>query len=45
MVVKYLKLDDSKDVFNDSLPVPINKESDAIERELILKQLLFYVKT
>ena len=41
MVVKYLKLDDSKDVFNNSLPVPINKESDAIERELILKQLLF----
>ena len=41
MVVKYLKLDDSKDIFNNSLPVPINKESDAIERELILKQLLF----
>ena len=41
MVVKYLKLDNSKDIFNNSLPVPINKESDAIERELILKQLLF----
>ena len=38
---KYLKLDDSKDIFNNSLPVPINKESDTIERELILKQLLF----
>ena len=41
MVLKYLKLDNTKDVFNNSLPVPVNKESDTIERELILKQLLF----
>ena len=41
MVSKYLKLDNSKSIFNESLPVPVNKESDTIERELILKQLLF----
>ena len=41
MVSKYLKLDNSKNIFNESLPVPVNKESDTIERELILKQLLF----
>ena len=26
---------------NPNLPVPVNNESDTIERELILKQLLF----
>jgi len=41
MVRKYLKLDSPENIFNDSLPVPVNKDSDAIERELILKQLLF----
>ena len=41
MVSKYLKLDSQNSIFNDSLPVPMNKESDSIERELILKQLLF----
>ena len=41
MVSKYLKLDNSKNIFNESLPVPVNRESDTIERELILKQLLF----
>ena len=41
MVRQYLKLDDQGYNSNDSLPVPVNKDSDAIERELILKQLLF----
>lgn len=41
MVIKYLKLDTIENSFNDSLPVPVNKDSDSIERELILKQLLF----
>jgi DNA-binding NtrC family response regulator len=41
MVRKYLKLDFPDNSFNDSLPVPVNKDSDTIERELILKQLLF----
>ena len=41
MVRKYLKLDSQDSSFNDSLPVPVNKDSDTIERELILKQLLF----
>ena len=41
MVIKYLKLDSPENIFNDSLPVPVNKDSDTIERELILKQLLF----
>ena len=41
MVRKYLNLDSPENIFNDSLPVPVNKDSDAIERELILKQLLF----
>ena len=39
MVKQYLEIDESP--FNDSLPVPVNKDSDTIERELILKQLLF----
>ena len=39
MVSKYLKLDPY--ISNDSLPVPVNGESDTIERELILKQLLY----
>ena len=41
MVRKYLNLDADENSFNDSLPVPVNKDSDTIERELILKQLLF----
>ena len=41
MVAKYLKLDFEQKAFNGSLPVPVNKDSDTIERELILKQLLF----
>ena len=41
MVIKYLKLDSLENSFNDSLPVPVNKDTDTIERELILKQLLF----
>ena len=41
MVAKYLKLDFEQKAFNESLPVPVNKDSDTIERELILKQLLF----
>ena len=41
MVRKYLKLDSPDNSFNDSLPVPVNRDSDTIERELILKQLLF----
>tara|TARA_Y100001970_G_scaffold40401_1_gene49739 strand:+ start:2516 stop:3715 length:1200 start_codon:yes stop_codon:yes gene_type:complete len=41
MVAKYLKLDFDQKAFNGSLPVPVNKDSDTIERELILKQLLF----
>ena len=41
MVRKYLKLDASPYASNDSLPVPVNQDSDTIERELILKQLLF----
>ena len=41
MVAKYLNFGSQDYVFNDSLPVPVNKESDSIERELILKQLLF----
>tara|TARA_Y100001936_G_scaffold115838_1_gene113320 strand:- start:58 stop:1266 length:1209 start_codon:yes stop_codon:yes gene_type:complete len=41
MVRKYLKLDASPYSSNDSLPVPVNQDSDTIERELILKQLLF----
>ena len=41
MVRKYLKLDSQENSFNGSLPVPVNKDSDTIERELILKQLLF----
>jgi len=39
MVQKYLKLESYNS--NDALPVPVNNNSDAIERELILKQLLF----
>ena len=39
MVQKYLKLESYDS--NDALPVPVNNSSDAIERELILKQLLF----
>ena len=39
MVQKYLKLESYDS--NDTLPVPVNNSSDAIERELILKQLLF----
>ncbi len=39
MVQKYLKIDSYNS--SDSLPVPVNNDSDAIERELILKQLLF----
>ena len=39
MVQKYLKLDSFQS--NPNLPVPINNDSDTIERELILKQLLF----
>ena len=39
MVKKYLKLESYDS--NDALPVPVNNSSDAIERELILKQLLF----
>ena len=39
MVQKYLKLESYNS--NDALPVPVNNDSDAIERELILKQLLF----
>ena len=39
MVQRYLKLESYDS--NDALPVPINNNSDAIERELILKQLLF----
>ena len=41
MVIKYLKLDSLENSFNDSLPVLVNKDTDTIERELILKQLLF----
>lgn len=41
MVIKYLKLDSLENSFNESLPVPVNKDTDTIERELILKQLLF----
>ena len=41
MFSKYLKLDSQNSIFIASLPVPMNKESDSIERELILKQLLF----
>ena len=40
MVKRYLKLEDSYNL-NAALPVPVNNDSDAIERELILKQLLF----
>ena len=39
MVQKYLKLESYNS--NDALPVPVNNDSDAVERELILKQLLF----
>ena len=39
MVQKYLKLESYSS--NDALPVPVNNDSDAVERELILKQLLF----
>mgnify|MGYP001276556576 CR=1 FL=1 len=39
MVQKYLKIDSYNS--SDSLPVPVNNDSDTIERELILKQLLF----
>jgi len=39
MVQKYLKLESYNS--NDALPVPVNNNSDSIERELILKQLLF----
>ena len=39
MIRDYLKLDPI--ISNDSLPVPINNDTDSIERELILKQLLF----
>ena len=39
MVQKYLKLESYDS--NDALPVPVNSNSDTIERELILKQLLF----
>jgi len=39
MVRNYLKLEPI--FLNDSLPVPVNNDADAIERELILKQLLF----
>ena len=39
MVQNYLKMDTYTS--NDNLPVPMNNDSDALERELILKQLLF----
>ena len=39
MIRDYLQMEPLS--FNDSLPVPVNNDSDAIERELILKQLLF----
>ena len=39
MVQRYLKLDSHNS--NGFLPVPVNNDSDVIERELILKQLLF----
>ena len=39
MIRDYLKLDPI--ISNDSLPVPVNNDTDSIERELILKQLLF----
>ena len=39
MVQNYLKMDTYKS--NDNLPVPMNNDSDTLERELILKQLLF----
>jgi len=39
MVQNYLKLDFPNS--NDNLPVAMNNDSDALERELILKQLLF----
>ena len=39
MIQKYLKIDSYNS--SDSLPVPVNNDSDTIERELILKQLLF----
>ncbi len=39
MVQNYLKMDTYTS--NDNLPVPMNNDSDTLERELILKQLLF----
>jgi len=39
MIRDYLKLDPI--ISNDSLPVLVNNDTDSIERELILKQLLF----
>ena len=39
MVQNYLKIDTYTS--NDNLPVPMNNDSDTLERELILKQLLF----
>ncbi len=39
MVESYLKIDNF--VINENLPVPLKNESDSLERELILKQLLF----
>ena len=39
MVQNYLKMDTYQS--NENLPVPMNNDSDALERELILKQLLF----
>ena len=39
MIRDYLKLDPI--ISNDSLPVPVHNYTDSIERELILKQLLF----
>ena len=40
MVIKYLKLDSLENSFNDSLPVPVNKDTDTIERELIFCKLM-----
>jgi len=39
MVESYLKIDNF--VINENLPVPLKNDSDTLERELILKQLLF----
>ena len=39
MVIRHLKLDDYQS--NENLPVFVDSDSDKVERELILKQLLF----